>query len=288
MVRVLLFALATYASSEVTWYQHYESGIEHIQRGEAAAARAELESALRARPQPGLRVRTYGMSYVDYLPHLYLAIACQMSGEVEAARKYLQVAEADGLAAQSETGRTLLEAYRVLLKAEPLAPGPADLPPPVEARRREPAEPSAEVLPFQVYERRPEALSEAEYQQVLQHVLARCQLAPDAVPREAPWYFHYEMGLELARRGDPQRALDALIEAVSRRREPQRQARIYGMWFKDYLPYLEIARMHALLGNWQCVADAAAMSRRMGEISSGDEEFFELQELTEEAGAHHP
>lgn len=275
MLRAFVFALAAYASSDIPWYQSYESGIELIRRGEATAARANLESALAARPEPGLHVRTYGMSFVDYLPHLYLAIACHMEGDVAAARTYLRRAEADGMAARSEAGRPLLEAWRLLLMGDPPSPGTAELPPPVQAK------PS-----FMEFERRPEVLSEMEHQEIQRQVLTRCQLSADTLPREAPWYFHYEMGLELERRGDPQRALDALLEAVTRRDEPQRQARIYGMWFRDYLPYFAIARLHAVLGNWQCVAGALALSRQKGEITTKDDELIDFEELSEEARAH--
>jgi tetratricopeptide (TPR) repeat protein len=286
MVRALVFALAAYAATNVAWYQSYESGIEHIRRGEAAAARADLEDALAARPEPGMHVRTYGMSFVDYLPHLYLAIACQMEGDIASARDYLRRAEADGLAAQSEVGRPLLEAYRLLLADASTSPETAGLPPPVQARRPEPANPAGRGSLFTDVERRPEVLSDLEYQEVQRHVLTRCQLSAETPPRDAPWYFHYELGLELERLGDPQRALDALLEAVTRRHTPQRQARIYGMWFKDYLPYFAIARLQATLGNWQCVADALALSRQTGEVAAGDEELIDFDELATEARAH--
>ncbi len=52
MVRALVFALAAFAAADVAWYQRYESGIEHIRHGEPAGARADLESALAAHPEP--------------------------------------------------------------------------------------------------------------------------------------------------------------------------------------------------------------------------------------------
>ena len=91
--------------------------------------------------------------------------------------------------------------------------------------------------------------------------------------QDAPWYFHYELGRDLYRRGDPQRALDALIEAATLRADPGHGARIYGMWFMDYLPYLEIARAHARLGNWDCAQNALEYSRQAKEVSERDKEF---------------
>jgi hypothetical protein len=128
-------------------------------------------------------------------------------------------------------------------------------------------------------------LSDAEVERLKTEVLGRCHL-PAGGERKAPWYFHYELALELFSRNDPQRALDALVEAASRRRDPKRAARIYGVWFIDYLPYFNIARAHSRLGNWECAADAVAVSERMGEIRQGDTRYDELRELKKDIGVH--
>lgn len=130
----------------------------------------------------------------------------------------------------------------------------------------------------------PPRLSDEEAAALERKVLSQCQLSPDTPTTLAPWYFHYQLGLELAER-DPARAVEALAEAVERRRNPGRTVRLYGMWFRDYLPYFHLARVQAALGNWQCVADAVALSRRSGEIDPEDPEFVELQELEAETRA---
>jgi len=58
------------------------------------------------------------------------------------------------------------------------------------------------------------------------------------------------------------------------------------VWFLDYLPYFHIARAHALLGNWECAADALALSQRKTEVSAKDAEYAELKELAREIGLH--
>ena len=134
-VTTLGFVLAmtvTFApGAEVPWYENYLRGIDHILAGEAGPARAELERVLALHPEPRLQVPTYGPNYVDYLPHLYLAIAAQMLGDTAAARGHLKNAEKAGIAAQSEAGRSLLEASQILLQVPVEAPA-AD-PPPREA-----------------------------------------------------------------------------------------------------------------------------------------------------------
>jgi hypothetical protein len=115
---------------------------------------------------------------------------------------------------------------------------------------------------------------------IRREVLSRCRLPADSKAADAPWYFHYELGLSLlGDHGDPQRALDALIDSVDRRPEPQRKARLYGMWFLDYLPYIQIAKAHAQLGNRECALDALRLSQEMGEVSPGDRDVLELKSL---------
>jgi hypothetical protein len=135
---------------------------------------------------------------------------------------------------------------------------------------------------YRDFERRPATLSEADFERLKSAVMSRCHVPEGTDLTTAPWYFHYEMGLELEKKGDPQRALDAFIAALDRRSEPQHGSRMYGMWFIDYLPYLEIAKAHAALGNWQCAADALRISADQKETQPGDKRFEEFLELTEE------
>jgi hypothetical protein len=271
---LLLSAVFALAGPEtLSWLEPYRAGVRLVEQGKGAEARKALESALRLRPAGGLRVPAGGVDYVDYLPHLYLAMACQMSGDPDAGRAYLVAAEREGLAEKSEAGRPLLEAQRVLLRAESAKP------------QTSPARTQAAPR-YRDYERKPLVLSERETEDLRAEVLARCQLKPETRPQDAPWYFHYELGRDFYRRGDPQRALDALIEAATLRAEPGHGARIYGMWFMDYLPYLEIARAHARLGNWDCAQNALEFSRQAKEVSEHDKEFAEFKSLALEAEGH--
>jgi tetratricopeptide (TPR) repeat protein len=255
-------------AGELAWHERYLKGVRLVEQGHGADARSELEKALVARPASGLQVPTSGVRYIDYLPHLYLAAACHMSGDIAEAKKHLAQAEREGIEGKSAAGRSLLGTYRLLLGE----PGTADAAP------RAPA-PTPKYREFQ---RKPPILSEATYTELKRGVLSRCHLSLDTDPKKAPWYFHYELGRELFDRGDPQRALDAFIEAATVRAQPQRNARIYGMWSTDYMPYFQIARAHAKLQNWDCANDALTISMRESEIAKDDKEFAEMRELVAE------
>lgn len=222
--------------------ESYKKGVTLIESGKPAEARVELERALELVPA----------ERADYLPHLYLALACHMTGDTATAKRHLAAAESSGAAEKSENGRRLLAAERLLL---------------------------GENASFRKFDRRAPRLSEQEMARIRREVLSRCRLPADSKAPEAPWYFHYELGLSLAEHGDPQRALDALIDSVDRRPEPQRKARLYGMWFLDYLPYLQIARAHAQLGNRECALDALRLSQELGEVVPGDRDVYELKSL---------
>ena len=116
-------------------------------------------------------------------------------------------------------------------------------------------------------------------------VLTRCDLPPDTKLKDAPWYANYEIGLELERKGDFPRALTHFIDAVEDRPNPQKQARMYGMWLIDYYPYFHIARSHVRLQNWDCAKNALEISERLGEIPRGTaeaSEYLSLVRMTEQ------
>ena len=275
MVHALLLGLLVLASppGEDTWYQLYDRGVTAIESGRPQDAKPLLEAALAMQPVEGIRLRTSGIYFVDYMPNLYLAIASQMSGDLDAARTYLDAAEQSGVAARSEVGAPLLQAWRILLRAPtPEAPAARPTAPPSRS--------------FRLFPPQPPKLSEAEYERLRRQVAMRCGV-PDSLPTSrAPWYFHYELALALARQGDPQRAVEALITSTDHKPQPQRQARMYGMWFTDYIPFYWIAREHAQLGNWECVVDALDASQRSGEVSERDQEYAEFRALVEESRRH--
>jgi len=261
MFPTILAVSLFFATPAVNWYDHYERGVRLIEQGKAADARTELEAALAAHPAEGLQLATAPRQYTDYLPHLYLAIADQMSGDVAAARKQLALAEDSGVAAKSDAGRSLLVAYQLLLRGDSTG------------KFARPA--------YAVYSERPPILSESEFNMLRNDVLNKCNL-PDAKLSDAPWYARYELALELERKGDYPRALRQLIDAVALRPNPQRRARMYGMWLIDYYPYFHIAREHVRLENWECARNALEISQRLGEIPTDALEINELMALQQE------
>ena len=262
MRSILLAVVLAAGTAQLAWYESYEQGVRLIEQGKGAEAIPLLESALAARSAEALQIPARSHQYIDYLPHLYLAIAKQMSGDIDAARKHLATAETSGVASKSEVGRPLLIAYQLLLRGD------------TNVRSARPA--------FATYSDKKPLLTEEEFHTLRNDVLTRCDLPADTNLRSAPWYANYELGLELERKGDFPRALQHFIDAVSTRPNPQRQARMYGMWLVDYYPYFHIARSHARLENWECAKNALEISHRLSELPRNAPELNEFMSLQRE------
>lgn len=285
LVVLSVLVAATSIASDLPWYASYEAGLDAFRAGDHAAARRHFEEALEARPEPGLHVPTTELHSVDYFPHLYLAICAYHTGDIDTARHELEASEASGAAAGSTVGAALLTHYRTLLFP---AAGAAVVAPPAVVRPAATEPPDDALAKLRAAPRKPEVLDEDEVVRLARETLVRCGLPADTLPRTAPWYFHYELGQRLAEKGDAQRAVDALLAATERKPLPDAAARMYGMWFIAYRPYLEIAANHAELGNWECAFSALELSERTGEVRENrvDEAFQRHRSLLDEVKAH--
>lgn len=264
---MVILAAATAANSPAdSWADHYGKGVRLIEQGKAAAATVELRQALTEHPTEGLQVSAGLQQYLEYTPHLYLAIASQMQGDLAQARAELKAAEESGVAGKSESGRALLVAYQLMLRGE--------------------SSKSLTRPAYATYPPHAPVLSDAQFARLRKDVLQSCDVSTDAKLAQAPWYARYELGLELEKKADYPRALTEMIDAVSKRPNPQRRARTYGMWLVDYYPYFHIARSHVRLGNWDCARDALDISEKLGEIPTGAPEHNEFLSLQSQTASH--
>ena len=74
-----LAALPRPAAGE-PWYAAYERGQVALVEGRPAEAESAFRGALAARPEPGCRLRTYGVRVRDYAPWYYLGVALEEQG----------------------------------------------------------------------------------------------------------------------------------------------------------------------------------------------------------------
>jgi len=117
--RVLLplaafLALALPARAAREWYDYYlEARDQDIPDRRWADCVKDLREALRLRPNPGTNVQTYGLQFVDYLPHYYLGVCLQ--GEQE---HLVAIAEFDRSEQLDPIKKTPLHADLIRRRAE--------------------------------------------------------------------------------------------------------------------------------------------------------------------------
>jgi hypothetical protein len=127
--------LAPPTVSAQQWHELYASGVAALRQREAQKAVELLRRAIQKRPQPGVRVPTYGTNFEpQYFPYLRLAEAHLLLGAAEDAATALQTSAR--FAVEPEDERTVLEARaEALLEAKrpPPEPTPDPTPPPTPA-----------------------------------------------------------------------------------------------------------------------------------------------------------
>lgn len=108
-VALLACALAPRAWAVREWYDYYlDARDRQIPAGRYDEALANLEQAVRLKPQPALNEQTYGLQFVHYLPYYHMGICHLRRGNYEEAEKLFRREEAAGAIRKSELFRDLL------------------------------------------------------------------------------------------------------------------------------------------------------------------------------------
>lgn len=240
----------------------YLSGLEFFEQGKYQEASDSFFESITLDPEPDAEL-------AEYIPYLFLAVSRYEAGHTREARDALIQSQVYGVAAETETGKGLLNLYAAQIMSAPLD-GP-------ELVMQPQSSPVA--MADKSY-----SISENEAQIIRAQVLKRCSLSSKVSDNKLPWYFHYEYGRNLMEAGDSQRALEAFTMGANLSEDPRRDKRMYGMWFIDYLPYYQIALAHSKLGDWESAQHAIQTSENFGEFSPADpdyEAFTALEQLIE-------
>ena len=103
------YAPAAWADS---WYEHYDRAEKAFKAADWQRAVEELQEALERKGDSGAKVRTYGMNFIEYFPHLKLGIAYYELGDVAAALQAFETEEVLGAIARSDKALVQLRDYR--------------------------------------------------------------------------------------------------------------------------------------------------------------------------------
>ncbi|MCP3964701.1 MAG: AAA family ATPase [bacterium] len=110
---LLLLAVA-YAPSALGdfWYKHWDEAKKALETQDWERAIEEIQEALERKGDSGVKVRTYGLNFTEYFPHLKLGIAYYELGELESALQAFETEEVLGAIADSEKALIELRDYR--------------------------------------------------------------------------------------------------------------------------------------------------------------------------------
>ena len=240
----------------------YLSGLEFFEQGKYQEASDSFFESITLDPEPDAEL-------AEYIPYLFLAVSRYEAGHTREARDALIQSQVYGVAAETETGKGLLNLYAAQIMSAPLD-GP-------ELVMQPQSSPVASAD-------RSYSISENEAQIIRAQVLRRCALSSKVADNKLPWYFHYEYGRNLMEAGDSERAIEAFTMGANLKEDPRRDKRMYGMWYVDYLPYYQIALAPSKLGEWESAQHAIQTSENFGEFSPSDpdyEAFTSLEQLIE-------
>ncbi len=141
-------ALALPAQSQSTWYDAYEAGLAFQAKGQHAAAIGAFQRATALKPQPGTRVLTYGLNFMDtYYPWLKLAQSALASNQLDLAEEALKKSTQFGKEPAAER-EALVQRLASLRAASKPAPTPAPAQPPTQTQPQ-PQPAPAQALPLQ-------------------------------------------------------------------------------------------------------------------------------------------
>ncbi len=98
------------------WYKHYDEAEKALEAGKWTEAIEQLQEALERKGDSGAKVKTYGMNFRPYFPHLKLGIAYYQLDQFEVALQAFETEEALGAIERSASAKSQLESYRALAR----------------------------------------------------------------------------------------------------------------------------------------------------------------------------
>jgi hypothetical protein len=149
----LLASLPLAAQGWGTFYAAYEDGLAAQANGDLRGALAAFQAAAAKRPEPGAKVKTYGLNFLAaYHPHLKIAECALALGELDTADRALQASarfNAEPAAAREALQQRLARAREAAKpKEQPKPEEPKPAPRPLEARPAPPVSPAPALPPM--------------------------------------------------------------------------------------------------------------------------------------------
>lgn len=259
---LLLCVMTTIVFAAEPWRTNYDTAMGLMANGKYEEAVSFLKMSVADKPI--CDVGEENDKTFEYLPYLYLGICYYHLDKLHLASGYFEMENTLPAIEKSGKGRELMQEYKQK----------------VEQKHSTEVHEAQKMI--RDFNRRPYLLSDEEVKTIKEEVRTRCAL-PSVEETSYPWYYHYELGLTMARKNDWQRALDSFLGALDHREQSEKFSRIYGMWFIDYYPYYNIGLAHCKLKNWNCALNSFRLSQMLEDISRKSKEYAMLQQYQSQA-----
>jgi TolB-like protein len=89
IVILSMFAIVSILWAGGEWYSYYDQGLKEMERENWNGAADLFRQAIVGNPKDNIKVRTYGMHFIQYYPHRELGICLYNLGDMEGARREL-------------------------------------------------------------------------------------------------------------------------------------------------------------------------------------------------------
>lgn len=193
---ILLMSAVTVAGNAgapgVPWYASYERAMDAQERKDWQASITFLNEAIRERPEPKLKAKTYGLRFVNYLPYYYIGMAYYKLDQKGAALRNFALSEKYGAVREAPLEYSLLRKMKAGMTGEKFEPLPGEIAS-VEALPLEPKE--SNNLPWYVsyetalaYEESGDWLNAVEN---LKHSLAAKSIPKEYARTYGLWFISY-------------------------------------------------------------------------------------------------
>jgi hypothetical protein len=137
-----------HGQSWTTFYSAYEDGQKALGQGDPALAMKAYRRAIALAPEPGARVKTYGLNFLSaYHPYLRLAEAALAAGDLGQAQAALAESAARGAEPQDQREALLARLRRAQKAAAPAPATPAPAPAPAQTPQPAPVAAAAQSEP---------------------------------------------------------------------------------------------------------------------------------------------
>jgi hypothetical protein len=94
-----------------------------------------------------------------------------------------------------------------------------------------------------------------------------------------PWYFYYERSIKYLEEGQWDESMLYMTEAILRKSTPKKNARRYGVWFKDYTPYLYLAYCAFKQNNNIIAVKALEISEKYKAYNEDNEIYIKVRDM---------